>query len=270
MMSPNSSGEVSRPCARTEYVYSWPLGARRAAHLAGGIHGVLRLNGGDHFGDGDAELRELVGLDPQPHRVLARAEYLHVADAGDARQLVVQIDVGIIGEKFSVVGALRRKEPHHHERRGDGFLHGDAEVGDVLRKLRGRLRFAHLGEHQIGVGIGLHVEVDDHGHLPVARGVERVHVVQVVDAAHLLLDGRGDGLLDGLRVGADIVRANLHFRRRDRRELRDGQVARWSTAPMITIRMEITIATMGRLMKNFDITSLPCGVLRIHGAPGGS
>ena len=37
------------------------------------------------------------------------------------------------------------------------------------------------------------------------------------------------------------------------------------TAPMITIRMEITIATMGRLMKNFDITSPPFG---FTGAPG--
>jgi hypothetical protein len=29
------------------------------------------------------------------------------------------------------------------------------------------------------------------------------------------------------------------------------------TAPMITVRMEITIATIGRRMKNLDITCLP-------------
>jgi hypothetical protein len=29
------------------------------------------------------------------------------------------------------------------------------------------------------------------------------------------------------------------------------------TTPMITRRMEITMATIGRLMKNFDITLLP-------------
>ena len=51
------------------------------------------------------------------------------------------------------------------------------------------------------------VEIDDHPHLPVGRGVERVHVVHVVDAAHLLLDGRGHRLLDRLRVRADIGRA---------------------------------------------------------------
>ncbi len=51
-------------------------------------------------------------------------------------------------------------------------------------------------------------------------GVDRVHVVHVVDAAHLLLDGRGDGLFDGLRVGADVGRLHLHFGRRDRGKLR--------------------------------------------------
>ena len=38
------------------------------------------------------------------------------------------------------------------------------------------------------------------------------------------------------------------------------------TAPMITIRMEITIATMGRLMKNFDITFAPFGFTGRAGA----
>ena len=38
------------------------------------------------------------------------------------------------------------------------------------------------------------------------------------------------------------------------------------TTPTITIRIEITIATIGRLMKNFDITWLPCGFDRRAGA----
>jgi hypothetical protein len=40
------------------------------------------------------------------------------------------------------------------------------------------------------------------------------------------------------------------------------------TAPMITIRMEITIATIGRLMKNFDITRLLSYSLRIYRRTG--
>ena len=60
-------------------------------------------------------------------------------------------------------------------------------------------------------------------------------------------------MLDGLRVGADVGGRNLHLRRNDVGELRDGQTEQSSTAPTITIRMAITMATMGRLMKNRDM-----------------
>ena len=60
-------------------------------------------------------------------------------------------------------------------------------------------------------------------HLTVAGGVQRIHVVHVVHAAHLLLDGRGHGLLEGLRIGADVGGLDLNFRRRDVGKLRDRQ-----------------------------------------------
>ena len=49
-------------------------------------------------------------------------------------------------------------------------------------------------------------------HLTVGRGVQRIHVVHVVDAAHLLLDGSGDRLLDGLRVRAHVDRLEPELR----------------------------------------------------------
>ena len=57
-----------------------PWWNRFAAHLSGGIDGVLRLDRGDDLGDRDAQLGQLVRLDPQPHGVLARAEHLDRAD----------------------------------------------------------------------------------------------------------------------------------------------------------------------------------------------
>ena len=95
-----------------------------------------------------------------------------------------------------------------------------------IGQLRRRLRFAALRQDQIRVGVRIHVEIDDHSHLAVGGGVQRIHVVHVVDAAHLLFDGRGHRLLDGLSVRADIDRRDLNLRRRDSRELRDGQARR--------------------------------------------
>ena len=83
-------------------------GSGLAAHLAGRIHGVLRLDGVGHLRDRDAELRQLVGLHPEPHRVLSRAEYLHLPDAGQARDGIVQMDVGIVRQELRVVRAVRR------------------------------------------------------------------------------------------------------------------------------------------------------------------
>ena len=199
------------------------LGNWLAAHLSGRVHGVLRLKRRDDFRNGDLQLRQLVRLHPQAHGILARAKYLNDAHALHASQRVVQIDVGVVGEEICVVGALRRIEGHQHQRREHRFLHCNAVVGDVHRKLRRGLRFTALRQDQIRVGIRIHVEIDDHSHLAVGGGIERIHVVHVVDAAHLLFDGRGHGLFDGLGVGADIDGRDLNLRRRDGGELGDGQ-----------------------------------------------
>src|SRR5262245_51452700 len=50
---------------------------RLAAYLTRGVNGVLRLNRGDNLGHRDSQLRQLIGLYPQAHRVLAGAEDLY-------------------------------------------------------------------------------------------------------------------------------------------------------------------------------------------------
>ena len=87
------------------------------------------------------------------------------------------------------------------------------------------LRIAQLGEHVVDVCVGLDIEVHVHAHQTVV-GVDRIHVVHVVHAAHLLLDGRGDRLLDGLRVGPDVIRLNKDFGRDDFGKLSDGQAGK--------------------------------------------
>src|SRR4029453_3032426 len=79
---------------------------RFAPARSGGILRVLLLHGGDNVRHRDAELRELIRLDPQAHSVLAGAENLHIPYSRHACQWIEEIDVAVIGEKGSVVAAF--------------------------------------------------------------------------------------------------------------------------------------------------------------------
>ena len=83
-------------------------GNRFAADLAGRVHRILLLNRRNNVGNRDPKFRQLVRLDPESHRVLACSENLDVADPWQASQWIVKVDIGVIGEKLCVVGAIGR------------------------------------------------------------------------------------------------------------------------------------------------------------------
>jgi hypothetical protein len=129
--------------------------------------------------------------------------------------LVGQIDVRVVGKKSRVVGAFRRIDSHQHQRSGRGLLYRYTVIGHVARHLRSRLCLPQLRQHEIGIRIGLYVVIHNQAHQPIRRRVQRIHVVHVVDAAHLLLDWRRDRLLDSLCVRAYVGCENLNFWRND-------------------------------------------------------
>ena len=165
----------------------------------------------------------MVGFYPQPHRVLACAKYLNVADAGRARDRIRDVDVCVVRQKVRVVRPMRRVQGKQHERSGYRLSDSNSVVVDIGGELRGSLRLARLRKNQICIRIGLYVEVHDQGRVRVARGVQRIHIVHVVHAAHLLFDWSGDRLLQRLGVGANVRGQDLNFRRSDVGELRDRQ-----------------------------------------------
>ena len=81
------------------------IGDGLAADLTGGVDVVLRGEGVDDVCGGDAELRHLVGLNPDADGVLA-AEDLNAADAFDAGDLILQVDDGVVGEEVRAVFAV--------------------------------------------------------------------------------------------------------------------------------------------------------------------
>ena len=87
-MSANCSGSVSRPCVSTLSWKALPLVVGRLAERAGGDLDVLRAQRGDDLAGGQVERGGAAGIDPDPHRIVARAEQLHVADAVDPGQPV--------------------------------------------------------------------------------------------------------------------------------------------------------------------------------------
>ena len=95
---PNSSGRDQ--AALGAYRVGELLAARNglAADLTRRVYVILRLNGGDDFSGGDAELRQFVRLHPYAHRILS-AEGLHARHALYAGKLILQVDDGVVGEE---------------------------------------------------------------------------------------------------------------------------------------------------------------------------
>jgi hypothetical protein len=82
------------------------------------------------------------------------------------------------------------------------------------------LRGAHLGEDLVGVGLRVNAEIHSQRHLTVA-GVQRVHIVHVVDPRHLLFNGGRHGLRDCLGISASEVADDLDLRVGNTGELGD-------------------------------------------------
>ena len=198
------------------------VGGRLLADLAGG---VLLVLGGDGVGDfrrRHPQLGHAVWPQPQPHGVVQGAEDLGVADAGNALQVVQDIDQGVVGQVQGRAGAFRRGDGSHHQDVVGTLLHGHAVLAHHVRQARlGDLDpVVHVHRGHVHIGADLEGGGDGEGAVGGGRGVE-IH--QVFNAGELLLDGGGDGLGQGFGGGAGVGGGNDHRRRRDFRVLGNGQ-----------------------------------------------
>ncbi len=189
-----------------------PLGAHRVGellprrrrlgpHAPSRVHRALLLHRPNEVGHGEAQAGQLVGLDPDAHRVLGEAEVDHLAHARHAVERVVDVDEGVVAEEEGVVAPLRGVDREHLEGQAHGAAIREAELRHVRGEVGLRLGDAVLGVDLVDVDVALHVEGHGEGHRAVV-GVRGLDVERLVDAVHLLLDGRGHRLLDGHGVGA--------------------------------------------------------------------
>src|SRR4029077_20797279 len=94
------------------------VGSRLGTDLTGRVDRVLRLDGVDDVRDGDAQLRQLVRLYPEPHGILPRAKNLRLADTVQACDGIIEVDIGVVGQERRIVSAVRRRYGDQHKRRG--------------------------------------------------------------------------------------------------------------------------------------------------------
>ena len=79
---------------------------RRAADLASGGDYVLLLDRPGDIGHGQAQLGQLVGLDPHPHGVITATEHAGLPHALDAGNGVENIDGQVVALEVLVIGAV--------------------------------------------------------------------------------------------------------------------------------------------------------------------
>src|SRR5438045_7194794 len=100
---------VEQPALRANRVGELGAGRRwRAADLAGRTQLMLLADRADDVGHGDVQPSDAIRPKPHTHRVVAAAEQVDLADAGNTRDRVVHVDRRVVREEIAVVAALRR------------------------------------------------------------------------------------------------------------------------------------------------------------------
>ena len=122
---------------------------------------------------------------------LRSPKIMHVADAGDALQRVLDVDVEVVAEEQRVVLRLLGVHADRHHEAGRLLLDGDAGGADFRRHAAERLVDAvlHVDLREILIARDVERDVDRRD---TGVGARRGHVEHALDAVDGLLERRGD------------------------------------------------------------------------------
>ncbi|MNV04931.1 hypothetical protein D3C71_952400 [compost metagenome] len=196
---------------------------RGRAQCTGSHLTVLFTNRVDHIGGGQVARSGLVRIEPHTQRVIAHAEQLHITDTAQTRQLILDVEQGVVGQVEHVVAFVRRGQVHHHRQVGRRLVHGDTDARHFLGKFWLGPRHTVLHLHLCVVQVSAQGKGDGQGDLAVG-GRLRGHVQHVLDAGDGLLQRSGHGFTDDFRVGTREVGADHHGRRHHFRVFADRQL----------------------------------------------
>ena len=182
-----------------------PVGRGLGAHLPGRVHGALRLNRAGKVGNSQTKFGEQIRLDPDPHGVIARSEKPHLAHARNTVEHIVDVDVCVVSEEERVISFVGREERDDERRKSGRLAQSDTKLVDIAWKVRLSLREPILDVYLIAIDVRVHVERYGQTLGAVVR-ISGLHVEHVVYTVHLLLERRGDRLLDCDRICSGVGR----------------------------------------------------------------
>ena len=151
----------------------------------------MLLDGLRDVGYCQAQLGQLIGLDPHAHRILAAPQYTGLAYALDAGDGIKDVDSQVVALEILVIGAIGRVQRDQQKRERQFFLDRDSEAFDLFRDARLGFRYAVLYQYIGHVQIGTDLERNRQVHGAVI-GVNGLHVDHVLHTVDLLLQRRGD------------------------------------------------------------------------------
>ena len=134
----NCSGSTNRPSVLSVIWVILALADRLLADLAAGHLRILLAHGVGHVAGIQVHAGQPVGIDPNAHAVVFGAEGDHVADAVDARQLVLQMDQTVVRDVQAVVAIVGRRERDDHQNVGRALARRHADLIHHVRQQRQR------------------------------------------------------------------------------------------------------------------------------------
>ena len=181
-------------------------------NLARGDLNVLLLQRRKHVGCGQSALGHPSGIEPQAHGVFAFSKNKYVADTGDALDGVSYVNIEIIAEEQTVVGAIRGIHTGAEDEAAELF--GDDHAGvfyGVWQTAKGLVdAILDIDGGQVYVTGYIEGYGDLAGAVISAGRGDVLHTLHAVDG---LFQRDSDGGFDGLGVCPDVATGNYHLRR---------------------------------------------------------
>jgi len=160
MMSPKPFGSCRRPFERTVYSYGCEPFVGGAPIDPPQLE-YSDCQRGDDIARGQAVVGQTLGIDPQAHRVLAFAEYLHAAHTGNALQIVDDVVFEVVRDLLVRQARIVGRDADAHHERAVILRNRDAGQLDLVRQPP--LREVDRVLHVVGGLVEIAVEVERGG-----------------------------------------------------------------------------------------------------------